>query len=46
MIGVTVTIKGTLVGVSTGVDGGYAIPADGNATLLFSYIGYRPMRRW
>ena len=42
MIGVTVTIKGTLVGVSTGVDGGYAIPADGNATLLFSYIGYRP----
>lgn len=42
MIGVTVTIKGTLVGVSTGADGGYAIPADGNATLLFSYIGYRP----
>ena len=42
MIGVTVTIKGTQVGVSTGVDGGYAIPADGNATLLFSYIGYRP----
>ena len=41
MIGVTVTIKGTLVGVSTGVDGSYTIPADKDAMLLFSYIGYR-----
>lgn len=41
MIGVTVTIKGTLTGASTGVDGSYAIPAGNDATLLFSYIGYR-----
>ena len=41
MIGVTVTIKGTLVGVSTGVDGSYTIPTDKDAMLLFSYIGYR-----
>ena len=41
MIGVTVTVKGTLVGVSTGVDGSYTIPADKDAMLLFSYIGYR-----
>ena len=37
MIGVTVTIKGTMVGV----DGSYTIPADKDAMLLFSYIGYR-----
>ncbi|WP_295939795.1 TonB-dependent receptor [uncultured Alistipes sp.] len=41
MIGVTVTVKGTLIGVSTGVDGSYTIPAGNNAVLNYSYIGYR-----
>lgn len=39
--GVNVVVKGTAVGTSTGVDGSYTIDApDGNATLVFSYIGF------
>ncbi|MEP4535185.1 MAG: TonB family protein [Cyclobacteriaceae bacterium] len=41
--GVTVTVKGTSKGAVTNIDGEYLIevPADG-ATLLFSFIGYKP----
>lgn len=51
MIGVTVTIKGTLVGVSTGVDGGYAIPAmrsrpTGTPRCSSRISATAPMRRW
>ena len=41
--GVTVVLKGTTIGASTGVDGSYslAVPADNKAaTLRFSFIGY------
>ena len=39
--GVTVLVKGTSVGVSTGADGGFAlsVPANGN-TLVFSSVGF------
>ena len=39
--GVTVLVKGTAVGVSTGADGAFAltVPANGN-TLVFSSVGY------
>ncbi|RZK92144.1 MAG: TonB-dependent receptor [Pedobacter sp.] len=42
LIGVTVKIKGTTKGVSTDVDGKYALQAmaNGKYTLEFSYIGY------
>lgn len=41
LIGVSVVVKGTTIGVATGVDGEYQIkvPAD-NSTLVFSYIGF------
>jgi len=41
--GVTVVLKGTTVGASTGVDGGFtlSVPADSkSAVLRFSFIGY------
>lgn len=39
--GVSVLIKGTSLGTSTDADGRYTIEvADGNATLVFSYISY------
>ena len=39
--GVSVTIKGTSTGVTTGIDGNYSITVpDENAVLVFSYIGY------
>jgi TonB-linked SusC/RagA family outer membrane protein len=41
LIGATVQVKGTTNGTSTDLDGNYSIDApDGNATLVFSYIGY------
>ena len=41
VIGVVVLVKGTKTGTTTGVDGGFSIPVDGNANLLFSSIGYK-----
>ena len=39
--GVTVQVKGTTTGTSTGVDGSYSLSVpNGNATLVFSYVGY------
>ena len=41
LIGATVQVKGTTIGTSTDLDGTYSIDApDGNAVLVFSYIGY------
>lgn len=37
----SVVVKGTVVGVSTDVDGNYTISAPGTATLTFSSIGYQ-----
>ncbi len=42
LLGVTILEKGTSNGTSTDFDGKYSINVkDGNATLLFSYIGYK-----
>lgn len=38
--GVSVIIKGTTTGTATDADGRYSLEADGNATLVFSAIGY------
>lgn len=39
LIGVSVIVKGTTTGVTTGVDGTYTIQAAANQSLVFSYIG-------
>tara|TARA_R110002050_G_scaffold286121_2_gene436312 strand:- start:55966 stop:59250 length:3285 start_codon:yes stop_codon:yes gene_type:complete len=39
--GVTVLVKGTTNGAVTDFDGNYSITASANATLVFSYIGYK-----
>lgn len=40
--GVNVLVKGTNIGTVTNVDGVYSISApDGNATLVFSYVGFK-----
>lgn len=41
--GVTVTVKGDPSGTITDMDGKYSIRVKANATLVFSYIGYRTM---
>jgi TonB-dependent starch-binding outer membrane protein SusC len=38
--GVSVIIKGTQTGVVSDIDGRYTLPADRDATLVFSYIGF------
>ena len=39
--GVSVVVKGTTTGASSDANGNYTIQtADGNATLVFSFIGY------
>ena len=41
LVGVSVSIKGTSTGTTTDVNGNYAISVpDGNAILVFSYVGY------
>jgi len=40
LAGVSVRVKGTSIGTSTGNKGEYTVTADENATLVFSYIGY------
>lgn len=37
---VNVVVKGTSRGVSADIDGKYSIPANGDQTLVFSYIGF------
>jgi len=41
ILGVTVTIKNTLQGTVTNLDGEYKISAPGNAILVFSFIGFK-----
>lgn len=41
--GVSVTVKGTNQGTVTNSNGGYVLSAPGNATLVFSFIGFRTM---
>ncbi len=38
--GVNILVKGTSEGTATNNDGTYSIQADGNATLVFRYLGY------
>ncbi len=38
--GVNVVVKGTTVGTITNIDGVYNIKTSGNATLVFSFLGY------
>lgn len=40
MVGVTVVIKGTTSGTTTGVDGSYSIKVTPEAILAFSFVGY------
>lgn len=40
--GITVTLKGTNRGTSTGSDGGFTITAPASGTLLFTGIGFKP----
>jgi TonB-linked SusC/RagA family outer membrane protein len=39
--GVTVLVKGTTTGTSTGADGSFSLSAPENSTLVFSSIGYK-----
>jgi TonB-linked SusC/RagA family outer membrane protein len=41
--GATITVKGTLVGTATGVDGSYSITAPRNSVLVFSFVGMETM---
>lgn len=40
--GVNVLVKGTTNGTTTDVEGSYTLSVPGNATLVFSFIGYAP----
>ncbi len=43
LIGVNVVVKGTTVGTTTDLDGGYSLQVpDANSILVFSYTGYAP----
>ena len=39
--GATVLVKGTTTGTVTNMDGKYSIQVNGNAVLVFSYVGYQ-----
>lgn len=46
MSGVSVTVKGSLQGTSTGRDGHFDLDLSANETaLVFSYVGYKPQER-
>src|ERR1700688_1099248 len=40
ILGATVKVKGTATSAITGVNGSFRVSVTGNATLVFSYIGY------
>jgi len=43
MIGVTVQVRGTLIGTVTDIDGNYKVNVpDENAVLVYSFVGYKP----
>jgi len=39
--GVSVSIKGTALGIVTDIDGNYTLQAPNQATLVFSFVGYK-----
>jgi len=41
--GATITVKGTLVGTATGIDGSYSITAPRPSVLVFSFVGLETM---
>lgn len=43
LIGVNVVEKGTSNGTVTDIDGKFTLTANENATLLFTYVGYKPV---
>ena len=43
LIGVAVRIKGTKQGTMTDINGQFSLKTDKNATLMFSYVGYKPI---
>lgn len=43
LIGVSIQEKGTTTGVITDIDGNFILNVPGNATLVFSYIGYKTL---
>lgn len=46
LIGATVLIKGTTVGVTTNLDGSFLLIApEGDHTILFHYVGYKEVKR-
>ena len=44
LIGVSIRVDGTSTGTSSDIDGNFSISAPGNATLIFTYMGYEPVR--
>ena len=40
LIGASITVKGTVNGTITDIDGSYSIPASGDDVLVISYVGY------
>ncbi|MCO4291810.1 TonB-dependent receptor [Solitalea sp. MAHUQ-68] len=45
LTGVTISVKGSSKGTSTDADGNYSISAPSNGTLVFNFIGYKPVER-
>jgi len=45
LIGVTVKVKGTANGTITDVNGGFSIDASQGMTLVFTYLGYKPVNK-
>ncbi len=43
LVGVSVTVKGQSGGVTTDIDGNFAINAKAGQTIVFSYVGYNPV---
>lgn len=44
LIGVSIRVDGTSTGTSSDIDGNFSISAPGDATLIFTYMGYEPVR--
>ncbi|TAM95820.1 MAG: SusC/RagA family TonB-linked outer membrane protein [Chitinophagaceae bacterium] len=40
LVGVTIQVKGSTMGTTTGVNGGFSLDVSDNAVLLISYLGY------
>ena len=39
--GVSIVVKGTTIGTTTDIDGKYTLSVDANATIIYSFVGYR-----